>query len=60
MDIVHLVNREPTLNMICCGIKLMVVHELSSRSPAKVWQKFFFDWILRFLGPHQFLVVDSA
>lgn len=53
MDIVHLVGREPTLNMIYCGTKLMVTFELAARSYADVWQASLFEWVLRFLGPPQ-------
>lgn len=60
MDILHLVNREPTLNMICFGTKLMVTHELAGRFSYEVWKAFFFEWVLRFIGPPQFLVVVAA
>lgn len=60
MVIVYWVNREPSLNMVCCGTKFMVAHELSGRSSAEVWQDLFFEWVLRFLCPPQFLIVDAA
>lgn len=37
MDIVYLVNRDPTLNIICCGTKLIVTHELAGRYSSEVW-----------------------
>lgn len=60
MDIVHLVGREPTLNTVCCRMKLMVTLELAKRTSAEVWQAFFFEWVLRFLGPPKHFVVDAA
>lgn len=60
LHIVHFVGNEPPLNIICGKTKLMVTYELSERTFADVWQTFFFERVLGFLGPPQLLVVDAA